>query len=161
MKTVNANSVLGVMNLFNSEEYYMQTISALWTLRAIISKDIERTDSRGWLYYDKSSPHYQIWKTLNDIIGRSWVLGYSFYFIETTPHWDVYERRTSKNSFLSHEEAERVSRILGDKETVEGLYSLKKLTGFSANDLNNPVHIIYQFTSGLLNIVNDSKSLSA
>ena len=52
MKTVNANSVLGVMNLFNSEEYYMQTISALWTLRAIISKDIERTDSRGWLYYD-------------------------------------------------------------------------------------------------------------
>lgn len=60
-----------------------------------------------------------------------------------------------------HEEAERVSRILGDKETVEGLYSLKELTGFSANDLNNPVHIIYQFTSGLLNIVNDGKSLSA
>ena len=161
MKTVNANSVLGVMNLFNSEEYYMQTISALWTLRAIISKDIERTDNKGRLYYDKCSPHYQIWKTLNDIIGRSWVLGYSFYFIETTPHWDVYERRVGEHNFLSHEEADRISAILNDKETIEGLYSLKTLTGFSANELNNPVHIIYEFASGLLNIANNSKTLSA
>lgn len=161
MKTVNANSVLGVMNLFNNEEYYMKTISALWTLRAIISKDIERTDSRGRLYYDKNSPHYQIWKTLNDIIGRSWIIGYSFYFIETTPHWDVYERRDGKNDFLSHEEAERVSAILSNRETIEGLYSLKALTGFSSNDLNNPVHIIYQLASGLLDIVNNCKSLSA
>jgi hypothetical protein len=29
MKTVNANSVLGVMNLFNNEEYYMKAIHAL------------------------------------------------------------------------------------------------------------------------------------
>lgn len=33
MKTVNANSIHGVMNLFNNEEYYKYAIEVLWVLR--------------------------------------------------------------------------------------------------------------------------------
>ena len=43
------------MNLFNNEEYYMKAIHALWVLRALVVKDVEYTDTNGWLRYDEQA----------------------------------------------------------------------------------------------------------
>lgn len=99
MKTVNSNYVLGVMRLFNSEEYYMNATFALWVLRAVAGKSVECIDCKGRLYYDKQNPHYWIWKLTNDLIGRSWVSGYTFLLMGETPNWSISNRRTGSNVF--------------------------------------------------------------
>ncbi len=150
MKTVNNNYVLGVMRLFNSEEYYMNATFALWVLRAVAGKSVECIDCKGRLYYDKQNPHYWIWKLTNDLIGRSWVSGYTFLLMGGTPNWSISNRRTGSNVFLSYEEARHIAEISNNKEQIQNLFKLRELSAYSLSSTNNPIRVIYELTNGLL-----------
>lgn len=125
MKTVNANSVLGVMNLFNNEEYYMKAIHALWVLRALVVKDVEYTDTNGCLRYDEKSPKYWLYRLTNELIGRSYVDGYIFLLMQGRPNWNNWNRRTGDNGFLTYNEARTIANIAKKEEMIGALIKLR------------------------------------
>lgn len=161
MKKIDELLTIGIMRLFNSEQYYMKITFAIWVLRAIVLKEVEYVDNNGYLCHDEKSPHYWIYQLTNELIGSSWISGYDFLLMGRTPYWNISNRRTGDSGFLSYEEAKSIAYIFRNKDRIAGLYSLKALTESSANDTNNPASIIYELTSSLLNIVDTSRMLYA
>ena len=161
MKTVNANSVLGVMNLFNNEEYYMKAIHALWVLRALVVKDVEYTDTNGCLRYDEKSPKYWLYRLTNELIGRRYVDGYIFLLMQGRPNWNNWNRRTGDNGFLTYNEARTIANIAKKEEMIGALIKLREFTAFAANDKNNPSYVIYDLANGLINAFGANKLLCA
>ena len=161
MRIANDNCVLGVMRLFNSEEYYMKVTFALWALRAVAGKSAECIDCKGRLYYDKQNPHYWIWKLTNDLIGRSWVSGYTFLLMGGTPNWSISNRRTGGNGFLSYEEAKCIAEISNNKEQIQNLFKLREMSAYSSDNADNPMYVIYELANGLLNAFGCNKLLCA
>lgn len=53
MKKIDEFLTVGIMRLFNSEQYYMKITFALWVLRAIVLKDVEYVDNNGYLCHDE------------------------------------------------------------------------------------------------------------
>ena len=161
MKKVNESSVLGVMRLFDSEEYYMKVTFALWGLRAVVVKDIEYIDGLGRINHDRNNPNYWIYSITNELIGRSWVSGYNFLLMGRTPNWNIYNHRTGNNGFFSYEEAKRIATVSNDDNKVRGLLKLREVSAFASNDVDNPMHIIYELAEGLLNAFGYNKLLCA
>lgn len=161
MKTVNDSSILGVMNLFSSEEYYMKAIHALWVLRALVVKDVEYTDTNGCLRYDEKSPSYWLYRLTNELIGRSYVDGYIFLLMQGRPNWNNWNRRLGDNGFLTYNEAVTIASIAKKEEMIDALIKLREFTAFAANDKNNPSYVIYDLANGLIKAFGANKLLCA
>lgn len=161
MRTVNDSSVLGVMRLFDSEEYYMKVTFALWALRAIVIKEIEYIDNTGCLNHNRNNPNYWIYSLTNELISLSWVSGYNFLLMGRTPNWSIFNHRTGNNGFYSYEEAKCIAQIFNDEKQVQGLFKLREMSAFASNNTTNPMYVIYELANGLLNAFGHSKLLSA
>lgn len=161
VKKINSNSVVGVMNLFNSEEYYMRATHALWLLRALALKNVEYTDENGYLCHNKKSPIYWLYSLTNELIGRSWISGYTFLLMGQTPCWNNWNRRIGSSGFLTYDEAKTIADIANKEEMVKALIKLRELTVHASNDKNNPSYVIYELANGLVNAFGLNRLLCA
>lgn len=159
MKTVNTNSVLGVMNLFNNEGYYKYAVEVMWTLRSMALKIIERKSNNGF-YWDTKHPDFWISEITNDFIGRSMIDGYCYTTIGR-PHWYISESREGKPTFLTYDEAEFIAGIASDSKLMNELHRLRDYAISYVNNANNPAYNIYKVTNDLLKALEGRISLSA
>lgn len=160
MKTVNANSVLGVMNLFNNEEYYKYAIEVLWTLRKVAMKVVERNERRG-VSWDTSHPDFWIAEITNAIIGRALVPDYSYVTIHDSSYWCDKNKRNDESSFLTYDEASRIARIVDNDRLMGELYRLRDSVRCYANEVSNSSYNIYKVTNDLIEALNGHKLLCA
>ncbi|CUQ23951.1 hypothetical protein [Bacteroides thetaiotaomicron] len=160
MKTVNANSVLGVMNLFNSEEYYKYAVEVLWTLRAVAMKAVERNSQRG-ISWNTKHPKFWIADITNELIGRVLIFDYSYITTHGVPYWYGKNPRTNKSSFLTYDEASRIARIVNDEKLISELYRLRDSVSCYANDATNPSYNIYKVTNDIIEALTGQRLLCA
>ena len=150
MKAVNSNSVLGVMHLFNNEEYYKYVIEVFSILRALVLKaGIEYIDEKGCLCYRREHPNFWIAQTANEMISYLFIDCYHYVEIGT-PHWWISKHREDDIDFLNMKEAKRISSILNNEELVTNLYRLKAISEYSVNNKNTQAYHVYKVTTDLL-----------
>lgn len=148
MKTIDTSSTLGVMLLFNNEQYYKYVVEVLWTLRMIALRKIEHSDCKG-LYWDTRHPDFWIAEVTNEIIGRVMIRGYH-YETNGEPHWCITEPRGGASDFLTYDEANFIAGVVGNETLMDELYRLRESVSFCADDVNNPAFHIYKVTNDLI-----------
>ncbi len=162
MKTVNANSVLGVMNLFNNEEYYKYAIEVLWVLRSVVLEDIKIDYGQGkGMSYDTKHPNFWIAEIANEIIGRALINDYTYCTSYSLPFWYGECPRSGKPGFLTYDEASRIARIVDNDRLMGELYRLRDSVSCYANEVGNSSHNIYKVTNDLIEALNGCKLLYA
>ena len=159
MKTVNSNSILGVMRLFNNERYYKNAIKVFWILRDVAYTNVEQKNDGG---YGPDFNHSEYWiaELTNEIIGRCLINGYSYIACCGEPYWYVSKPRKDGH-FLTYKEAEIIADMVNDKNLMDELYNLRDSVGDYANDINNPLYNIYKVTNDLIEALNGHKLLCA
>lgn len=160
MKTVNNNSVFGVMRLFNNEEYYKYAIEVLWILRSTAMKSIERNE-KGGIYWDTKHPNFWIAEITNEIIGRALIRDCTYVTVRDIPYWYGERPRAGKDGFLTYDEAGRIARIVNNEKLMGELYRLRDSVSRYVNDTSNPSHSIYKVTNDLIEALNGRKLLCA
>lgn len=149
-KETDIDSVLGVMNLFNNEEYYKYAIEVLWTLRMIALEETKIDyGPRRCMKYNTNHPNYWIAEIANDIIGRSLIKGYN-YLTTSAGHWYIGEPRNNESGFLTYDEASFIAGIADDEKLMNKLYRLRDLASCYADDKNHPAYNIYRVSSDLI-----------
>lgn len=157
MKTVNNSSILGVMNLFNNEEYYKYAIEVMWTLRSIAMIMIERNDGNGF-YWDSKHPDYWMAEITNEFIGRALIDGYNYSTLSGNS-WYISEPRSDKSNFLTYNEAKFIAGIAEDDRLMKELYRLRDSVGSYSGD--GKVSPIYKVANDLIEALNGRKLLCA
>lgn len=149
-KATNINSILGIMELFNNEEYYKYAIEVLWALREVALEEtkIDYGPGRG-MSYDKKHPNFWIAEVTNDIIERSLIKGYN-YLTTSVGHWYIGEPRDSNSDFLTYEEASFIADIANDEKLMGELHRLRDMTSCYADDKSNPAYNIYKVADDLI-----------
>lgn len=162
MKTVNANCVHGVMNLFNNEEYYKYAIEVLWVLRSIVLEEIKIDYGQGkGMRYDTNHPKFWIAEITNAIIGRALIRDYTYCTSHSLPFWYGERPRSGKPGFLTYDEASRIARIVNDEKLMDELYRLRDSVSSHANDKSKPVYDIYKVANDLIEALTGCKMLCA
>lgn len=162
MKTVNANSVLGVMNLFNNEEYYKYAIDVLWVLRSIVLEEIKIEHGHGkGMSYDTKHPKFWIAEITNEIIGRALIIDYTYCTSQSLPFWYGERPRSGKPGFLTYDEASRIACIVNDEKLMDELYRLRDSVSSHANDKSKPAYDIYKVANDLIEALTGCKMLCA
>lgn len=159
MKTVNNNSVLGIMNLFNNEAYYKYAFEVMWTLRSIGMKIIERNNGGGF-YWDSKHPDYWIAEITNEFIGRALIDGYTYSTLMGSI-WYVSEPRGNRSSFLTYDEAKFIAGIAENDKLMKELYRLRDSVNSYSDDESNPARNIYKVVNDLIESLNGRNLLSA
>lgn len=158
-KATDINSILGVMNLFNNEEYYKYAIEVLWTLREVALNEAKIDYGPGHcMSYDKKHPNFWIAEVTNGIIGRSLIKGYNYVTIGVG-HWYIGEPRDSNLGFLTYDEASFISGIVNDEKLMGELYRLRALVSCYADDKSHPAYNIYRVSSDLIEALTGHKML--
>lgn len=160
MKTVNSNSILGVMRLFNNEEYYKYAFEVLWILRSTAMKVVERNSERG-VSWDTKHPNFWIANITNELIGRVLISDCSYVTCRGIPYWYGQNPRTGKDGFLTYDEASRIARIIDNEKLMTELYRLRDSVKEYANDTTNPSYNIYKVTNDLIEALTGQRLLCA
>lgn len=124
MKSVNSNSILGVMRLFSNEEYYKYAFEVLWILRSTAMKSIE-CNGRGGIYWDTKHPNFWIAEVTNEIIGRALISDCTYVTVRDILYWYGERRRGDKDIFLTYDEARRIACIVNNDKLMGELYRLR------------------------------------
>lgn len=156
-KSVDRDIVLGVMNLFNNEEYYKYAVSVLWTLRTIVLNRTEREGSGG-IYWDKNHPDFWIAEITNEIIGRVLINGYNHAFIKG--NWGASDSRSARFESLTYDKAEFIAGIVNREYLMDKLHRLRDHVSCYASDVNNPSYNIYKVANDLLGALTGNKTPS-
>lgn len=160
MKKVNANSVLGVMNLFNSEEYYKYAVEVLWIFRSVAMKAVE-CNTIGSIYWDTKHPDFWMAEVTNELIGSILVNDYSYITTHGVPYWYDGNPRSGNSHFLTYDEASRIARIANNDKLMNELYRLRDSATRYANDTNSPSYNIYKVTNDLIDALTGHNLLCA
>ena len=158
MKTVNTNSVLGVMNMLNTEESYIQFNRTLWVLRAIMMDGLECKYPDGSYGVNGKSEDYWIYELTNNLIGVSWVNGYDFYIREYDVKYCVTNPRTG-NSFITYDEAQYIVNELTSDNMLSYLSQLRDLAKFAKDRFNDKAYYVYALADDLLCAVAGEENL--
>lgn len=159
VKTVNTNSVLGVMNLFNNEEYYKYAVEVLWKLREIILKEIKIDYGCGrGIRYDTKHSNFWIAEITNEIIGRTMINDYVRSSL-LGGIWYVKEPRSNKSNFLTYNEAKFIADIINDENLMSELYRLRNSVSQYADNTDSPTYNIYKVVNDLIMALTGQKML--
>ena len=139
MKTEFSDSTLGIMRLFNNEEYYKYSVEVFSSLNASALKcGIEYIDEKGRLGYRTDHPYFWIAQTANTMVGYLYIEHYHYVKVGT-PHWWISKHRENGINFLSMKEVKQISSILNNDELLKNLYKLMALSEHLVNTLSiNP-----------------------
>lgn len=149
MKTVNANSVFGVMGMLSTEKSYIQFNRTLWILRAIMMNALERKYPDGSYGVDDENEDYWIYELTNNLIAASWIKGYDFFMKEY--EIECYATQPRKgNSFITYKEAQYIVAELMSGDMLPYLGRLRDLTSFAEDRINDKVFYVYTLADTLL-----------
>ena len=150
MKTEFSDSTLGIMRLFNNEEYYKYSVEVFSSLNASALKcGIEYNDEKGRMGYRTDHPYFWIAQTANTMVGYLYIEHYHYVKVGT-PHWWISKHRENGINFLSMKEVKQISSILNNDELLKNLYKLMALSEHLVNNKNTQAYHVYKVTSDLL-----------
>lgn len=158
MKRVNTNSVLGVMEMLNTEESYIQFNRTLWILRAIIMNGIEFKHSDGSYNVDNQNDDYWIYELTNNLIAVSWIKGYDFFIEECNVKYCSNQPRTG-NNFLTYEEAQYIVNEVMSGDMLAYLNRLRDVAAFAKDRTNDKAYYVYALADGLIHAINGEARL--
>lgn len=158
METVNTNSVLGVMEMLNTEESYIQFNRTLWILRAIMMKGLERKHSDDSYDVDNQNDDYWIYELTNNLIAVSWIKGYDFFIKEHKIDYCVSQPREG-HSFMTYDEAQCIVTELQSGNMLTYLRRLRDLAKFAKERFNDKAYYVYALADDLLCAVIGEKNI--
>lgn len=158
MKTTNTNSVLGVMNMLNTEESYIQFNRTLWILRAIMMNGLDKAYPDGSFGVNDKSEDYWIYELTNNLIGASWIKGYDFFMKEY--EIDCYATQPRKgNSFITYEEAQYIVNEVMSGDMLSYLSKLRNLAKYAKDRFDDKAYYVYSLADDLLCAVAGEKNM--
>lgn len=157
-KATDINSILGIMRLFNNEEYYKYAFEVFWVLRSTAMKVIEVNSDKGF-YWDDKHPDFWVAEITNEFIGRAIIDGCTYTTSHGLPFWYGERRNVGKDSFLTYDEASFIAGMVNDENSMDELYRLRALVSCYADDKSHPAYNIYRVSSDLIEALTGHKML--